>query len=119
MGIEKVRRRMVGKGGFETSEVGSFAVVDVTSEVTIADLKGAGRWRGIATINSGDSTVTVSAAAVASGYTPFVSLGRTTVASHRDIVLSVNSIVDNTSFMAVASKATVDDQEIVYVVIGG
>ena len=77
-------------------------------------------WGGIATISSGSTTVTVSAAQVKSGSPPLLSLGATSVASHRKLVLSCNSIVDNTSFAIVSDLApNGGDQEVVFMVLEG
>jgi hypothetical protein len=118
MGIEKIRRRMVGKGGFETSEAGSFATIDVTSEATIASLKGTTAWRGTATIPLSGTSVTVSATTVTAANPPLVGLGNTTNATNRGLSVSVNSIVEETSFMIVTNAATAAAQEVVFVIIG-
>ena len=78
------------------------------------------RWSGITNILSGQTVITVSAAQVKSGSPPLLSLGLTTVTSHRAIILSCNSIVDNTSFAIVADKATTGGpQQVVYTVLEG
>jgi len=83
----------------------------------IHGIKGASKWRGITTITSGTSIIAVTATAAASGYPVLTGLNATSVASHRDIVLSVNSVVVNTSFCIVADKATVNSQEVYYVIV--
>ena len=82
-----------------------------------AALLGNGRWCGIADVASGDSGAAVLSTQVKSGDTVLVNLGLTTVASHRDLVCSVNSIVDNTSFMAVVHNAVIQSQQLVYTII--
>jgi len=135
MGIEKIRRRLVGKGGMDSLAVGSFGTVNVNSVVktfnaaitgvaslaaaTLTAISGDGAWRGITTVLSGLATATISATAATSGFPIMVSLGATSVTSHRDLVVSVDSIVDGVSFSAVTNLATVDDQEVVYTIIGG
>ena len=98
MGIEKFRRKIVGLGG----------------------LGGVPEWRGVTTISSGDTSVTVSRAALTanSGFPIMHGLGATSVASHRDLVTSVDSIVDGTSFEVVVNNAVVDDQEVTYLIVG-
>lgn len=75
-------------------------------------------WSGITSVVSGGSTVVVSASQIKSGAAILCALGLTTVASHRDIVLSVNSIVTNTSMVVVTDKATIDTQQVCYLVFG-
>lgn len=118
MGIEKDRRNRSGTG-YKTTGAGSFGTIDVSSIATIAKPHGAAAWRGVTTIVSGDSTVVISASAATSGYPILLALGQTSVASHRDLVLSVSSLVDGISFLAEASGAVVDSQEICYTIIGG
>lgn len=87
----------------------------------IMGLFGTAKWNGIATINSGSTSVTVSAAglAVTSLAPPQLSLGTTTVASHRSLILSCNSIVTNTSFCIVSQQApNGGDQQVVYTIVG-
>lgn len=114
MGIEKFKRKII-------APVGSLTNLEVSSVARVGQfwtLPGNAQWRGIATIASGGTTITVSHAtlAVTSLTPPLLALGTTTVASHRDIVLSVNSIVTNKSFSVVADKATVDSQQVVYMI---
>ncbi len=95
MGIEKFRRK-----------------------VALPGLVRKAKWAGITTIVSGSATVTVSATQVKSGSSPLVSLGATTVTSHRSMILSVNSIVNNTSFAIVSNLATSGGpQEVVFAVL--
>lgn len=83
-------------------------------------LTGPDKWAGVTNILSGQTVVTVSASQVVSGSAvPHVTLGVTTAASHRAIILSVNSIVANTSFAIVADKATsAGAQQVVYTIVG-
>lgn len=120
MGIDKFRRK-VSAPSVSVTGVSSHTRPHVSSYMSAQGLTGAARWRGITSIASGGTTVTVSNATLAanSGYPIMLGLGVTTVASHRDIALSVNSIVNATSFCIVANKATVDSQEVCYVIIGG
>lgn len=86
----------------------------------VMGLFGTSKWRGITNIVSGASIVTVSLAglAVNSGKVPHLTLGETTVASHRAIILSCNSVVANTSFCVVADKATSGgSQQVVYSIV--
>ena len=80
-------------------------------------IKGKSKWTGVSNVVSGGTFVVVSANQISSGQANLLGLGVTTVASHRDIGLSVNSIVENTSFMIVTDKATVDTQQVVYTLI--
>ena len=87
----------------------------------IMGLFGTAKWNGVATINSGSTSVTVSAAglAVTSLAPPQLSLGTTTVASHRSLILSCNSIVTNTSFCIVSQQApNGGNQQVVYTIVG-
>lgn len=95
MGIEKSARRLATRG-----------------------LIGRTAWSGVTTVVSGAASAVVSASAVKSGVAILHNLGVTTVASHRALVLSVNSIVDNTSFCVVTNNATVDTQSVVFAIIG-
>ena len=106
MGMDKFYRNVVAKGNI----------------TTLKKRIGSSKNRGIATVASGDSSVTVSAANLtcSSGYPILLSLGVTTVASHRHLSPSVNSIVDDTSFEIVLHEATSGGgQEIVFDIIGG
>lgn len=95
MGIEKIRRKLSAPGINKRES-----------------------WSGITDIVSGASTIVVSASQILSGAAILCTLGLTTVASHRDIVVSVNSLVSNTSMVIVANKATVGSQQICYIVFG-
>lgn len=87
------------------------------SKGVINALQGTARWRGVTTIASGDSTVVVSATQVKSGVAvPLTSLGQTSVGSHVDLITSVSTIVDNTSFIIDVNLATVAGQEVVYLI---
>ncbi len=80
-------------------------------------IKGKSSWVGVTNIVSGASTVIVSASNISSGMGNIVNLGNTSVGSHRDMVLSVQSVSERVSFMIVADKATVDTQQVVYTLI--
>ena len=82
-----------------------------------AAILGNARWTGVADVASGDSGVAITSTQVKSGDSIKVNLGLTTVASHRMRTFSVNSIVDNTSFMAVVDAAMVDSQQLVWEVV--
>jgi len=84
----------------------------------VPGLVGRTGWAGTTDIASGDTEVVVTASQVQSGAGLMLGLGITTVASHRDMVVSINSVVDNTSFVVVADKATVDTQPVNYILIG-
>lgn len=94
MGIEKLRRRL-----------------------SVPGVVGQTRWSGITNIVSGSSSVVVSASQVKSGAAILTGLGRVTVASLRAVNVSVNSVVDNTSFCIVGDRATTDTLEVCYTVI--
>ena len=94
MGIEKFRRR-----------------------IGLPGMSGKDRFRGITSIASGDAFVVVSASDVASGYPIFATAGRTTVASLRVCILSINSVVTGTSFCIVSDKATTDTHEVCYEIV--
>ena len=117
MGIEKFRRRIAAKGGLQTLAASSIANINVSSQAIIGSAKGNDRWRGITNIASGDALVVVSASMITSGYPILVSLGRATVASHRNLCISVNSVVDGKSCVIVSNLATVASQEVCYIVI--
>lgn len=106
MGIDKHYRNVVAKG-------------DTT---TLKFRKGSSKNRGIASVASGDSFVVVSEANLScrSGFPINLSLGVTTVASHRHLSPSVNSLVDDTSFAIVFHEATSGgSQEVAFDIIGG
>jgi len=106
MGIDKHYRNVVAKGNMTTLKL----------------RKGSDKNRGIASVASGDSTVTVSQANLGcrSGFPILLNLGVTTVASHRHLSPSVNSLVDDTSFEIVLHEATSGgSQEVVFDIIGG
>lgn len=84
----------------------------------VCGIVGRATWAGITNVVSGATSVVVSASAVKSGVAILHNLGVTTVASHRALTLSVNSIVDNTSFCLVTNNATVDTQSVVFTIIG-
>lgn len=89
-------------------------------KVVVPALVGTSKWRGTATINSGSTSVVVSASglAVTSLNPPLLSLGTTTVASHRKLVLSCDSIVTNTSFCIVSDLApNGGNQQVVYTIV--
>lgn len=85
------------------------------------DLVGATGWRGTATVDSGDTFVVVSASAILSGspvqLTPHQ--GATMTDSGQDIVLGVDSVVDNTSFLVVTGGgiAPTDDYPFTYLIV--
>lgn len=93
-GIDKNNRRLAGPG-----------------------LVGQSRWTGTTNIASGDSNVIITAAQVKSGDIILHNLGVTTVASHRDLITSPNSITDDTSFILNVQNAVIDTQEVVYTII--
>ena len=80
-------------------------------------LVGQSRWAGTTDIASGDSNVIITAAQVKSGSVIMHNLGVTTVASHRDLITSSNSVTDNTSFILNVQNAVVDTQQVVYTII--
>lgn len=80
-------------------------------------IKGKSAWVGVTNILSGNSTIIVSATNISSGMGNIVNLGNTSVGSHRDMVLSVQSVSERVSFMIVADKATVDTQQVVYTLL--
>lgn len=80
-------------------------------------IKGKSKWTGVTNIVSGASIVVVSANQISSGQANMIGLGVTTVTSHRGRILSVNSVVENTSFVVVSDAAMVDTQQIVYTLI--
>lgn len=80
-------------------------------------LVGQSRWAGTTDIASGDSNVIISASQVKSGDMILCNLGITSVASHRDLITSPNSITDDTSFILNVHNAVVDTQQVVYTII--
>lgn len=82
-----------------------------------ARLSGASRWRGVTTIASGDSSVVVSATQISSGRVHMTGLGITSVASHYDLITSVNSLVTGTSMVLQVDKATVNSQEVWFTIL--
>lgn len=129
MGIEKIRRRMVGKGGFTAAAANSLSTINVASRATVynmtvtgamslAALTGVTAWRGKTNIASGKTIKVVAATGVTSNSAITVSLGpASSVASQADLVLSVNSINVGTGFCVVANLATVDTQPVSYIVL--
>ena len=81
-------------------------------------LKGVDTWRGLTNVLSGTASITVSSNLVSSGSPPLVSMGATSVASHRPLVTTVDSIVDSVSFSIVVNNATVAAQQVVFVIVG-
>ena len=75
------------------------------------------RWTGITNVLSGTSTIVVSATQIKSGAAIMTGLGITSVASHRGLIVSVNSLVANTSMVIQTNIATVDSQQVYYTVI--
>jgi hypothetical protein len=114
--IDKDRRNRSGTG-YKTTGAGSFGTINVSSLFTATAFGGGATWRGITSIASGDSTVTVSATQISSGYVLATGLGASDVGSHRDLVTSVDSVVDGVSMSVVVQNATVDSQEVWYIVI--
>lgn len=82
-----------------------------------ARLSGASRWRGVTTIASGDSSIVVSATQIASGRVHATGLGITSVASHQDLVTSINSLVTGTSMVLQVQNAVIDSQEVWYIIL--
>ena len=80
-------------------------------------ITGASAFRGVSNIASGDSVVSVAATAATSGAVFSLNLGQTSVASHRALTLSVNSVVDGTGFVIVANNATVNTQQICWFIV--
>lgn len=74
-------------------------------------------WSGITNILSGDSSVVVEANQVSSGCNIHVNLGLTTVASHRSLIISTNSIADDSSFIIVTNVAVIDTQQVVFMIL--
>ncbi len=115
---DKFMRRLV-IAGMEHSDntlENSLHTVNVSSVI-----RGAPGWRGVSQIDSGLTSVVVSAAAVQSGspvlFTPHQ--GATMTDSGQGIVLAVDSVVDNQSFMAVTggSIAPTDNYPFTYVIM--
>ena len=106
MGLFKIYRNAVAKGSLRIQKA----------------RQGSAKNRGIVTVVSGAALATYSAANLTcnSGFPINVSLGVTTVASHRHLSPSVNSIVDNTSFCVVFHEATSGGgQEVAFDIVGG
>lgn len=128
MGIEKDRRNRQTPAIISTgqSSLGSVNVSSLMNAVgaavsgvaSLAALSGAAAWRGITTILSGTASITVSSTIVSSAHPPLVALGLTTVASHRGLITSVDSIVNGVSFCTVVNLTTVDKQQVVFAIIG-
>ena len=94
------------------------ALEKIRRRLSIPSLGGQNRFRGIASIPTGSAFVVVSASEVTSGCTTLVSLGRSTVASNRTLVLSTNSLVNFTSFCIVSDRVTSGAaQEVCYEII--
>lgn len=92
----------------------------IYGKLAVPGIKRHARWSGITSILSGSTSVTVSATQIKSGSPPLLSLGATSVASHRKLVLSCNSIVDGISFAIVSDLApNGGDQQVVYSVLEG
>lgn len=86
-------------------------------KVTFPGIVGQSGWSGITDILSGDAIIVVSASQVKSGAAIHTGLGLTTVTSHRPLITSVDSIVNNTSFIIVVNNAVVDSQQVVFTII--
>lgn len=128
MGIEKDRRNRQAPA-FKSTGQSSFGGVNVSSLMnavgaavsgvaSIAALSGVAAWRGLTTVLSATSSIVVSSTLVSSAHPPLVSMGATSVASHRNLVTTVDSIVDGVSFCIVTNLVTVASQQVVFVIIG-
>ena len=119
--IHKLRGGVLSVGGFMSTRTSSLNTVNVASILTVQNAvittapDGASRWTGFTSIASGDSSVVVSAADVASGF-PVIAGGITTVASHIDLVVSVTSVVDNTSFTIQVQNAVISAFDVAYII---
>ena len=114
--IDKDRRNRSGTG-YKTTGAGSFGTVNVSSLFTMAAMAGASAFRGITSIASGDASVTVSATQISSGRVLATGVGATSVASHRDLVTTVDSVVDGISMSVVVQNAVVSGLEVWYLVV--
>ena len=107
--------------GLIAKKVSSLATVNVASTLTMQAAvittapDGASRWTGYTTIASGDSSVVVSAADVKSGFA-VIATGISNTASHIDLNVSVQSVVDNTSFTILVQNAVIVDFDVAYII---
>ncbi len=85
----------------------------------VGDLVGGSGYRGSSLVDSGDSFVVVSASAVLSGSPVLFGLTHVTANSGQDLAMEVDSIVDNTSFLAITEGelAVNEPQPFTYLIV--
>ncbi len=83
------------------------------------DLVGGSGYRGASTVASGDAFIVVSASAILSGSPVLFGLSHVTANSGQDLALEVDSIVDNTSFLAITEGelAVNEPQPFTYLIV--
>ena len=121
--VQKWRGIVMGVAGYVGTATTSLAALNISSDTTIQKATlttgpvGAARWAGFTSIASGDTSVVVSNANldVKSGF-PVVVTGISNTASHVDLITSVLSIVDGTSFTIQVQNAVILAFDVAYII---
>lgn len=88
-------------------------------EIFAGDVVGSTNWAGASQINSGDASATVSASAIQSGSPVLFGLTHVAANSGQTLGLTVDSIVDGVSFLAITQSqiAANDNQPFTYTIV--